>query len=129
VSRTLLLILLTGMASLMAAVGLYGVIAHAVATRTAEIGIRMALGAGRNDVVQLVMGEGLSLTAIGLVFGLAAGLLVSRTLSTFLFGVGPADPIALVTAIAFAGVMGVVAALVPAVSATRVDPLTAVHGS
>jgi ABC-type antimicrobial peptide transport system permease subunit len=101
-----------------AAVGLYGVIAHAVANRTAEIGIRMALGAERRDIVRLVMREGVSLTA---------ALLVSRTLSVFLFGVGPSDPLSLWTAIAFVGAFGVIAALIPALGATRVDPLRAVH--
>lgn len=125
--RTLLLIALAGLALLMAAVGLYGVIAHAVANRTAEIGIRMALGAGRGDIVRLVMQEGVSLTAIGLTLGLVAALLVSRTLSVFLFGVGPSDPFSLWTSVAFVGMFGFVAALIPAVSATRVDPLIAVH--
>jgi putative ABC transport system permease protein len=110
-----------------AAVGLYGVIAHAVANRTAEIGIRMALGAERRDIVRLVMREGVSLTAVGLALGLAAALLVSRTLSVFLFGVGPSDPLSLWTAIAFVGAFGVIAALIPALGATRVDPLRAVH--
>jgi hypothetical protein len=125
--RTLLLFGLAGLALLMSAVGLYGVIAHAVANRTAEIGIRMALGAGRADIVLLVMREGVSLTAIGLGLGLVAALLVSRTLSVFLFGVGPNDPVSLWTSAGFVGVFGFIAALIPAVSATRVDPLTAVH--
>jgi ABC-type antimicrobial peptide transport system permease subunit len=76
----------------MAAVGLYGVVAHALANRTVENGIRMALGAGRSDIDRLVTREGLALTAIGLALGLVAAVLVSRTLSVFLFGVGPSDP-------------------------------------
>jgi putative ABC transport system permease protein len=125
--RTLLLVALAGLALLMAMVGLYGVIAHAVANRTAEIGIRMALGAGRGDVVRLVMREGLALTGIGLSAGLVAAMLVSRTLSVFLFGIGPSDPIALWASIAFVAAFGAGAALIPALGATRVDPLLAVH--
>jgi ABC-type antimicrobial peptide transport system permease subunit len=125
--RTLLLVALAGLALLMAAVGLYGVIAHTVANRTAEIGIRMALGAGRGDVVRLVMREGVTLTAFGLALGLGVSMLVSRALSAFLFGVGPSDPVSLWTSLVFVGIFGCVAALVPAISATRVDPLIAVH--
>jgi putative ABC transport system permease protein len=127
--RALLLIALAALALLMATVGLYGVIAHAVANRTAEIGIRMALGAGRREVLELVMREGAALTSAGLIVGLVAALAVNRTLSAFLYGVGPGDPISLWTSLAFVGVCGLLAALIPAISATRVDPLAAVHSS
>jgi ABC-type antimicrobial peptide transport system permease subunit len=127
--RALLLIALAGLALLMAAVGLYGVIAHAVANRTAEIGIRMALGAERRDILGLVMREGAALTCAGLLVGLAAALAVNRTLSAFLYGIGPDDPISLWASLAFVGVFGALAALIPAISATRVDPLAAVHSS
>jgi putative ABC transport system permease protein len=123
--RTLLFVALAGLALVMAAVGLYGVIAHAVAHRAAEFGIRMALGAGRAHIVQLVMSEGVALTAMGLALGVGAALVVNRSLSAFLFGVGPGDPTSLLAAAAFVGVFGLLAALVPALAATRVDPLSA----
>ena len=123
--RTLLFVALAGLALVMAAVGLYGVIAHAVAHRAAEFGIRMALGAGRADIVQLVMREGVSLTGIGLALGVAAALVVNRSLSAFLFGVGPGDPASLWGAVAFVGGFGCLAAFLPALAATRTDPRAA----
>ena len=125
--RTLLLGALAGLALLMAAVGLYGVIAHAAASRTTEIGIRMALGAGRVDVVRLVMREGVVLTAIGLAAGLIVSMVVNRALSVFLFGIAPGDPLAAWTSVAFVAAFAVAAALIPAINAARLDPLTAVQ--
>jgi hypothetical protein len=127
--RALLLIALAGLALLMASVGLYGVIAHAVANRTTEIGIRMALGADRRNILGSVMREGAALTCVGLIVGLIAAVAVNRTLSAFLYGIGPGDLISLWTSVVFVGVFGLFAAVVPAISATRVDPLTAVHSA
>jgi putative ABC transport system permease protein len=123
--RTLLLVALAGLALVMAAVGLYGVIAHAVANRTAEIGIRMALGAGRRDVLGMVMREGAVLTGAGLALGLVGAVALNRTLSTFLYGIGASDPVSLSAAVAFVAMVGFIASAIPAVKATQVDPLVA----
>jgi len=111
----------------LAAVGLYGVLAYTVTQRTTEIGVRMALGATASEVFRLVVGEGLRLTAAGLVFGIAGSLAVGRLLTTMLFGVGPADPRILAgTAAVLVAVAGLACAI-PARRATRVDPMIALR--
>jgi putative ABC transport system permease protein len=120
---TVLLTILAGLALALAAVGTYGVLSYLVNQRRQEIGIRMALGADRSTILGLVLGRGLLLCMAGLVVGLGASLGLTRLLSTMLFNVTPTDPITLV---AVAGVMiltAVIACLVPAWRATRVDPL------
>ncbi len=114
-------------AALLAGVGIYSLIAYSVAQRTREIGIRLALGANRTSVVRLVVKEGLTLAAIGLVVGCGAALLLTRTLQTLLFEVSPTDPAVLaVTAIGLL-VVAAVASLVPALRAIRVDPANALR--
>jgi putative ABC transport system permease protein len=114
-------------AALLAGVGIYSLIAYSVAQRTREIGIRLALGANRTSVVRLVVNEGLTLAAIGLVVGGGAALLLTRTLETLLFEVSPTDPAVLaVTAIGLLAVAAV-ASLVPALRAIRVDPANALR--
>jgi putative ABC transport system permease protein len=119
----LLLMVFAGLALLLAAVGTYGILSYIVTERRREIGIRMALGADRQSVLRMVLRQGLTLTAIGLAAGIAASLLVNRALASLLFNVRPNDPATL------AGVAGLIAAvalcacLIPARSATRVDPL------
>ena len=111
----------------LAAIGIYGVMAYAVAQRTTEIGVRMALGAKPSEVFRLVVGDGLKLTAIGVALGGAASLLVARWLTTMLFGVSPGDP---VTLAATAGILMLVAAaacFIPARRATQVDPMVALR--
>jgi len=121
------LALFAAIALLLAAVGIYGLIAYSVAQRTHEIGVRMALGAARRDVVRMVVGQGAGLAAIGIVLGLAGAFALTRLLETMLFGIGATD----VTTFAVAplGLMLVVllATLVPAVRATRVSPLVALR--
>jgi len=122
--RGVLLSVFSAIALVLASLGIYGVIACAVAERRQEIGIRMALGAGRRQVRLMVLNEGLKLTAVGLVVGLAAAAATTRLLAGFLFGVTPGDP---VTFLATAGVFLVVAiaaSYLPARRATRLDPLT-----
>ena len=115
------------LALLLAAIGLYGVLAYMVTRRTAEIGVRMALGATASKACRLVAGEAFRLTAAGLVLGIAGSLGVGRLLTTMLFGVGPADPRILAgTAVALAAVAGL-ACVIPARRATRVDPMIALR--
>ncbi|HWF84715.1 MAG TPA: ABC transporter permease [Vicinamibacterales bacterium] len=123
--RSILLFAFAAVAVALTALGLYGVIAHSIVLRTREIGIRAALGADAWRLLRLVLGQGLTMIALGLVIGVAASLATLRVLRTFLFGVGPADA---TTLAAVAGIMAVVALLacwLPARQATHVDPLIA----
>jgi ABC-type antimicrobial peptide transport system permease subunit len=108
-------------------VGIYGVISYAVVQRTGEIGIRMALGASRSDVMRLVGRQGAAILLGGLTLGLAGALALTRTISTFLFGVKATDPLTL-AAVALLMVLVAVAALAgPALRASRVDLLIALR--
>jgi predicted permease len=114
-------------ALLLSAVGLYGLLAHSVARRTREIGIRTALGARRADVLRLVVGEGLARGGAGLALGLVGAVVASRLLTRLLFGVRPADPAILATVAAVFLAVTVAASLLPARRAARVDPATALR--
>ncbi|MBZ5591580.1 MAG: ABC transporter permease [Acidobacteriia bacterium] len=111
----------------LAAVGLYGVISYSVGQRAHEIGIRMALGAKRSDVLRMVLRQGLVLVAVGLAVGLAAALMMSRMLATLLFEVRANDPMVLAGVALLLGIVAATACTVPALKATRVDPLTALR--
>jgi ABC-type antimicrobial peptide transport system permease subunit len=111
----------------LAVIGLYGVIAFLVAQRTQEIGVRMALGAGRDDILRLVMGKSLRLIVCGVVVGLVASLVVSRVLASLLFSVGPHDPLTYVLVTLLLIVVALLATLIPARSASRVDPMVALR--
>jgi predicted permease len=113
--------------TLLAALGIYGVISYCVIQRTHEIGIRMALGAGPHTVLALMVNQGLRISALGLAIGLAAGLGVARLLDGLLYGVGSADPVTFAAASAITAVVSFVAVLLPAWRATRVDPLLALR--
>jgi len=114
-------------ALLLAAIGTYGVLSYVVTQQRREIGIRMALGAERGLVLRSVMGHGLKLTAVGLVAGLAGALVLTRLMGTLLFGVRPNDPATLAGVAAVITVVAAVASLVPALRATRVDPMIALR--
>src|SRR5690606_32510570 len=110
-------------ALILAAMGLYGVIAYAVAQRTREIGIRLALGANASSVVRTVTGRGALLAAIGVGTGLVAALLLTRFVRGMLYGVATTDPLALLAVIALIGTAVLLASWVPARRALRVPPI------
>ena len=125
--RTLLLAVFAITATLIATCGLYGLMAYAVTQRRREIGVRMALGAERRDVLRLVLTRAFRIVAAGLIAGLAGAVGVTRVLQRFLFGVTPTDPIvfAMVTLLLLA--VGLMAAWLPARRATRIDPVAALR--
>jgi putative ABC transport system permease protein len=109
----------------LAILGVYGLISESVVSRTSEIGVRMALGATRGEIVWLVLGRSLLMTGVGIVLGLVAAAGVTRYLESMLFGLTPLDPTTFVVAPVTFGVIATFAALVPARRATKVDPLVA----
>jgi len=123
----LLMGVLGAVALLLAAMGIYGVISYLVAQRTREMGIRLALGAQRRDLLKLVLGQGLTLTMIGVVNGLALALALTRFLSSFLFGVSAADPITFAAIALLLALVAVMASFLPARRAMGVDPITALR--
>jgi putative ABC transport system permease protein len=124
-----LLALLAGLALLLGAVGVYGVISHYVGRRSKEYGIRIALGQQPAGVVQQVVGRGVLLVAIGSVIGVAAALTLTRLLSSLLYGVTASDPLALAAAVAVLLLVGVLAAFVPARRASLTDPAVVLRQS
>ena len=116
-----------GIALLLAVVGVYGVKAYAVARRTREIGIRMALGAHRGDVFKLIMKQGALQTAFALGIGLLLSLGVGRILATMLYKVSPADPLALIVSATLLAAAALLACFFPARRATKVSPMTALR--
>jgi predicted permease len=115
------------LALLLAAIGLYGLIAYSVAQRTREFGIRYALGAQVRDVLRLVIGQGARLTAFGLVIGLLAAAGVARLMETLLFRTKAYDPLVFAGVVFLLAVIGLLAALLPALRATKANPVTALR--
>jgi putative ABC transport system permease protein len=117
-----------GVALVLAAVGLYGVLAYLVRQRSLELGIRVALGAPRSALVGSVVGTGVRLVVIGSVIGLVAAAGLTRMMRALLFGVDPIDPLTFGGIAALLLVTGVAASLVPAIRATHADPMLAMRG-
>jgi len=122
-----LLTVLGGLALLLAAIGIYGVMSYAVSQSNRELGLRMALGARSADVLRLVMYQGLALSAVGMVFGVAAALLLTRLLGTYLYHVSPRDPLAYSAALGVMLAVTVIACFLPAWRAMRTDPMRALR--
>jgi predicted permease len=112
----------------LASVGLYGVVAYAVAQRTRDLGIRMALGAESGDIYRVVLGHGVKLTSLGLIIGIAAALILARLASGVLFGVSSTDPITLGSVTAILAAVAFLASFIPARRATRIAPMGILKG-
>jgi putative ABC transport system permease protein len=126
--RTLLLIVFAGVAAALATAGVYGVMSYVAAQRQAEMGVRIALGARGGDIVSILVGSGAKVAAIGLVCGLALALAGGRLIESMLYGVRLRDPLAIGGAVLLLGGAALLAALIPALRASRVDPALALRG-
>lgn len=125
------LLLLVGLFSaaalILAAVGIYGVVAFSVTRRTQEIGIRVSLGAQRSDVLRLVVGEGARLAMFGVAIGIAASFAITRLLSSLLFGISATDPATFAGVAVLLSLVALLASYIPARRAMRLDPNTALR--
>jgi len=125
--QSLLLVFFGILALTLTAIGIYGVVAYSVAQRTREVGIRMALGAQKRDVLKMILAQGLTLVAWGTAFGLVACYWLSRLVSSQLYGVSAYDPATLASVVAVLIVVGLLATYIPARRATKVDPMVALR--
>jgi putative ABC transport system permease protein len=123
----IVLAIFAAVALLLAAVGVYGVIAYTVAQRTNEIGIRVAMGAQRRDVLRLILGQGSRLIFVGVALGITAGLLVTRLMSGLLFGISATDPETFAGVALLLSAVALLACYMPARRAMQVDPLVALR--
>ena len=127
-SPMLLLMIFAGVALFLAGVGIYGVLAYSVTQRTREMGIRIAIGSSSGDVFKLVVGQGLRVVGVGLVVGGLGSLGLARLIRSFLYGVQPTDPAVMASVAGLLAVTGMMACLLPARRATRIDPVVALTG-
>jgi putative ABC transport system permease protein len=112
---------------LLASIGIYGVMSYSVTQRSRELGIRMALGAARSRVLVLVVGQGMALAGAGVAIGLVAAFVLTRFLTSQLYGVGATDPVTFTLVSALLVAIALLATLLPAMRATRVDPVVALR--
>ncbi|MCA1658891.1 MAG: FtsX-like permease family protein, partial [Verrucomicrobiaceae bacterium] len=115
----------SAIAMVLAAIGIYGVVAYSVAQRTREIGIRMALGARRQDVLKLVIAQGMAMTAVGVVIGLIGALVLTRVTANLLFGVGATDPVTFAVISLLLILVAFLACYIPARRAANLNPMSA----
>jgi putative ABC transport system permease protein len=125
--QTVLLGLFAAIALLLTAVGLYGVMSYTVVQRTPEIGVRMALGANKNDVLRMILARSFCMTGFGLLFGIFGAFALSQLLSSLLYEVKPVDPTTFIIVALLLGAVSLVASSVPAWRAARVDPMVALR--
>jgi putative ABC transport system permease protein len=123
----LLLAIFAGVALLLAAVGIYGVMSYSVAQQTREIGIRMALGAQRSDVLKMTVIQGLRLVGFGLAIGLVAAFILTRVMASLLFGVSATDPLTFIVISLVLLAVAMLASYIPSVRAMKVDPMVALR--
>jgi ABC-type antimicrobial peptide transport system permease subunit len=125
--QTLILTTFAATALVLSLVGLYALMAYSVRQRTAEIGVRMALGANPSSILRLILGHGIKLAIGGAVLGLLGGFALSRVIARFLFGVRPLDPLTLVASVALFLIVALIACVIPAKRAAAVDPMVALR--
>jgi putative ABC transport system permease protein len=123
----ILLAIFSASAFALAVIGLYGVVSYSVAQRRREMGVRIALGASRRDVVGLVVGQGLALAAAGVAGGIGVAMIATRWMATLLYGVSATDPVTFLLSPALLFVSAAIASAIPALRATRVDPSDALR--
>jgi ABC-type antimicrobial peptide transport system permease subunit len=124
---SLLLLVFAALALALASIGIYGVMSYAVSQRTAEIGIRLALGAERADILRMVVGNGIRLSAAGLAIGVVLAILLSRTISSLLYEVAGTDPLTFAGVVAVLGSVAILASYIPARRAARIAPTDALR--
>jgi putative ABC transport system permease protein len=122
-----ILVVFASSALVLAAVGIYGVIAYSVTQRTQEIGIRMALGAQRSHVLRMVVGQAMLLACVGIALGAAGAFALTRLMANLLYGVRPSDPVTFAAVAAVLAAVALLASVLPGRRATRVDPVVALR--
>jgi ABC-type antimicrobial peptide transport system permease subunit len=125
----MLFVIFAGLATLLAFVGIYGVMAYVVTQRTQEIGVRMSIGATSSDILKMIVSDGFKLAAAGIAIGAVAAFGLTRLIRSLLFGVGPSDPMTFTAIVLVLLMVALLASIIPAVRAAAVNPLRALNGS